>query len=282
MLGEDQDVERWSTYVGQGAIRFYLPLDVQLANDFFAQAVIVAKDVDARERLQAKLDQLLAEEFPGVVGRTYPLELGPPVGWPVQYRSQRPGHGPGARDRLPARAGDGDQRGHPAHQLRLERALPPGAHPGRPGRGAPARPQLAVARRGAQRRRHRLDRDPDARRHLPDRRRRPGDRGGAHRARDAAQPAGPAAQRPHGGARPVRDLRLRAGVSPGLAPRPGADAHGARRRRFRRPAGERRRRARAGDRRAERRPAAGLSDRARRHRRGEREVAAPRCSPWCR
>ncbi len=86
VLGEDQDVERWSTYVGQGAIRFYLPLDVQLPNDFFAQAVIVAKDVDARERLQAKLDQLLAEEFPGVVGRTYPLELGPPVGWPVQYR----------------------------------------------------------------------------------------------------------------------------------------------------------------------------------------------------
>ena len=34
-----------------GAIRFYLPLDVQLPNDFFAQAVIVAKDVAARERL---------------------------------------------------------------------------------------------------------------------------------------------------------------------------------------------------------------------------------------
>ena len=41
----DADVARWSTYVGRGAIRFYLPLDVQLPNDFFAQAVIVAKDV---------------------------------------------------------------------------------------------------------------------------------------------------------------------------------------------------------------------------------------------
>ena len=37
MLAEDDDVESWSSYVGGGAIRFYLPLDVQLANDFFAR-----------------------------------------------------------------------------------------------------------------------------------------------------------------------------------------------------------------------------------------------------
>ena len=54
LLKDDPDVERWSTYVGRGAIRFYLPLDVQLPNDFFAQAVIVAKDVAARDRLQAQ------------------------------------------------------------------------------------------------------------------------------------------------------------------------------------------------------------------------------------
>ena len=80
------EIERWSTYIGQGAIRFYLPLDVQLANPFFAQAVIVANDIDARERLQPRLEALLAEQFPQVVGRVSPLELGPPVGWPVQYR----------------------------------------------------------------------------------------------------------------------------------------------------------------------------------------------------
>lgn len=90
MLEGDPDVERWSTYVGQGAIRFYLPLDVQLANPFFAQAVIVARDIEARDRLQAKLEQRLAEDFPDVVGRVSPLELGPPVGWPVQYRVSGP------------------------------------------------------------------------------------------------------------------------------------------------------------------------------------------------
>ena len=89
-LEDDADVERWSTYVGRGAIRFYLPLNVQLPNNFFVQSVIVAKDVKARERLHAKLEKVLAEEFPAVVGRVYPLELGPPVGWPVQYRVSGP------------------------------------------------------------------------------------------------------------------------------------------------------------------------------------------------
>ncbi len=90
ILSEDPDVERFSTYVGRGAIRFYLPLNVQLANDFFAQSVVVAKDVPARVRLEDKLEQVLAEQFPNVIGRVYPLELGPPVGWPVQYRISGP------------------------------------------------------------------------------------------------------------------------------------------------------------------------------------------------
>ncbi len=89
-LKGNPDVDRWSTYVGRGAIRFYLPLNAQLPNDFFSQAVIVAKDVPARDRLQAKLEELLAKEFPNVVARVYPLELGPPVGWPVQYRVSGP------------------------------------------------------------------------------------------------------------------------------------------------------------------------------------------------
>jgi multidrug efflux pump subunit AcrB len=85
-LKNNSDVERWSTNVGRGAIRFYLPLDVQLPNDFFTQAVVIAKDLEARERLQAALETVLAEQFPDAVSRVSPLGLGPPVGWPVQYR----------------------------------------------------------------------------------------------------------------------------------------------------------------------------------------------------
>ena len=90
LLGTDQDVDHWSTHVGQGAVRFYLPLNVQLPNDFFAQAVVVTKGVEQRERVKARLEQALAGEFRNVVGRVYPLELGPPVGWPVQYRVTGP------------------------------------------------------------------------------------------------------------------------------------------------------------------------------------------------
>ena len=90
LLGEDPDIERWSSYVGRGAIRFYLPLNVQLANPFVGQSVIVTKSIEAREQLQPRLEKLLAEEFPDVVARVYPLELGPPVGWPLQYRVSGP------------------------------------------------------------------------------------------------------------------------------------------------------------------------------------------------
>jgi multidrug efflux pump subunit AcrB len=86
MLAGDPDVNRWSTYVGRGAIRFYLPLNVELPNPFFTQAVVLAKDVAARERLQKKLEAELADEIPSAVNRVSPLGLGPPVGWPVQYR----------------------------------------------------------------------------------------------------------------------------------------------------------------------------------------------------
>ena len=90
LLNDDSDVDHYSTYVGRGAVRFILTLNAQLANPFFAQFVIVAKDIDARERLQRKLEKALAEEFPEVVARVSPLELGPPVGWPLQYRVSGP------------------------------------------------------------------------------------------------------------------------------------------------------------------------------------------------
>ncbi|WP_246523692.1 efflux RND transporter permease subunit [Neoroseomonas eburnea] len=90
LLAGDADVDHWSTYVGRGAVRFYLPLNVQLPNDFFAQAVVVTKGLEQRERVRARLEQALATDFPSVAARVYPLELGPPVGWPLQYRVSGP------------------------------------------------------------------------------------------------------------------------------------------------------------------------------------------------
>ncbi len=86
LLKDDPDIEHWSSYVGRGALRFYLPLDEQLQNDFFAQTVIVTKSAEARERVKSRLQKKLDDDFPEVISGLFALELGPPVGWPVQYR----------------------------------------------------------------------------------------------------------------------------------------------------------------------------------------------------
>lgn len=90
LLKDDPDVERFSTYVGSGAIRFYLPMEVLLQNDNVTQAVVIAKGVKERDALQAKLAAKFKTEFPGLIARATPLELGPPVGWPLKYRVTGP------------------------------------------------------------------------------------------------------------------------------------------------------------------------------------------------
>ncbi|MDX7949584.1 efflux RND transporter permease subunit [Lichenihabitans sp. Uapishka_5] len=89
-FGSDPDIVSWSSYVGEGAIRFYLPLDQQLANPFFGQAVVVTKSLEARAKLQARLKTQLATSFVGTDAFVHPLDLGPPVGRPVQYRVSGP------------------------------------------------------------------------------------------------------------------------------------------------------------------------------------------------
>ena len=90
ILKEDPNVERFSTYVGSGAIRFYLPMEVLLQNENVTQSVVIAKGVKERDVLQAKLATLLKTEFSGATARATPLELGPPVGWPLKYRVTGP------------------------------------------------------------------------------------------------------------------------------------------------------------------------------------------------
>ncbi|WP_033747006.1 efflux RND transporter permease subunit [Pantoea sp. NGS-ED-1003] len=92
-LSASRDIDRYSAYVGSGAVRFYLPMDVLLEDENTAQLVVVAKDLAARARLQRYLAALLAREFSDITTRVSPLELGPPVGWPVRYRVSGPDDG---------------------------------------------------------------------------------------------------------------------------------------------------------------------------------------------
>ncbi len=85
-LKADADIESFAAYVGTGSPRFYLPLDQQLPAASFAQFVLLTHDIDARERVRARLIKLFEQDFANVRGRISRLENGPPVGFPIQFR----------------------------------------------------------------------------------------------------------------------------------------------------------------------------------------------------
>jgi multidrug efflux pump subunit AcrB len=90
-LQGNDNVDHWSTYVGTGAPRFVLSFDVQTANAWFGQMVVVTKGgIAARDALKAQFETYLKKTFPGTDTYVKLLEVGPPVGRPVQYRLSGP------------------------------------------------------------------------------------------------------------------------------------------------------------------------------------------------
>jgi multidrug efflux pump len=87
LLKDDNDIATYTSYVGQGSPRFWLGLNPQLPNEAFAEIVIVAKDVKARERIKAKIENAAADGFLSEARvRVDRFNFGPPVGFPVQFR----------------------------------------------------------------------------------------------------------------------------------------------------------------------------------------------------
>ncbi|MBX9458119.1 MAG: efflux RND transporter permease subunit [Rhizobium sp.] len=89
-LDGDADIERWSSYVGRGAVRFLLSFDVQPNSANFGQIIVVTKDLEARDRVRTRLQQVAREGFPGLDVYVNLLPLGPPAGRPIQYRVSGP------------------------------------------------------------------------------------------------------------------------------------------------------------------------------------------------
>jgi len=92
-LMHDPDLRYVTTFIGEGAPRFYLPLDQQLRNQNFAQLLLMSKSIEARERVLVVVRETLARDFPNVRFKTDRLFNGPPVGWPVQVRVTGPDRG---------------------------------------------------------------------------------------------------------------------------------------------------------------------------------------------
>jgi multidrug efflux pump len=87
LLKGDAAVDYYSSYVGNGAPRFFLSLDQQLFADNFGQFVIVTKGLKEREELKQRLEQrFAADDYSHLRVRVVRLENGPPIGYPVQFR----------------------------------------------------------------------------------------------------------------------------------------------------------------------------------------------------
>ncbi len=81
-LQDDPDIVDYSYYVGQGAPRFILSHEPVLSSSDFSQFVIVTRDLEARERVAKKIDNLLTK-FPAVQGNYRSIQIGPPAKYPV-------------------------------------------------------------------------------------------------------------------------------------------------------------------------------------------------------
>ena len=87
LLKDDRDISTYTAYIGRGSPRFWLGLNPQLPDESFAEIVIVSKDVEARERIKARIEKAVAD---GTLSearvRVDRFNFGPPVGFPVQFR----------------------------------------------------------------------------------------------------------------------------------------------------------------------------------------------------
>src|SRR6185436_9921571 len=68
-----KDIVNYVGYVGTGSPRFYLPFDQKLPQANFAQYVLLAPDIEAREAVRSWAIQTLATKFSDLQGRVLRL-----------------------------------------------------------------------------------------------------------------------------------------------------------------------------------------------------------------
>ena len=84
---QQPEVKTMTSYIGQGAPRFFLALNPELPDPAFAKIIIVTQNAEARQQLKARMEDYLAQgHFDAARVRVHALLYGPPVIWPVTFR----------------------------------------------------------------------------------------------------------------------------------------------------------------------------------------------------
>jgi multidrug efflux pump subunit AcrB len=90
-LDQQPEVEIVTSYVGQGAPRFYLALSPELPDPAFAKIVVLTPDAEAREALKHRLREAVAQGLaPEAYVRVTQFVFGPPSVFPVEFRIMGP------------------------------------------------------------------------------------------------------------------------------------------------------------------------------------------------
>ncbi len=83
-----------TSYIGQGAPRFYLAIAPELPDPSFAKIVVLTPDAKAREILKRRVRQVAAQGLvPGARIRATQIVFGPPSPFPVAFRIMGPDQG---------------------------------------------------------------------------------------------------------------------------------------------------------------------------------------------
>lgn len=85
-LADNPNIDSYSYYVGEGAPRFVLTTEPKLPANNYAQFIIVAKDIQAREALDQEIKKLANDKFTEVRMNTKLIQTGPPSSYPVMFR----------------------------------------------------------------------------------------------------------------------------------------------------------------------------------------------------
>lgn len=86
LIRDDEDLKNVATYVGESAPRFVLVIDPVQPRSNYAQLIVVANDIEARQRLEQKIHKLAAEHLPQATVFSRTIPLGPPAPYPVMIR----------------------------------------------------------------------------------------------------------------------------------------------------------------------------------------------------
>lgn len=90
-LGDQAEARIVTSYVGQGAPRFFFSMAPELPDPAFAKIVVLTPDAEAREALKHRLRGALSQGLaPEAYVRVAQLVFGPPTPFPVEFRVMGP------------------------------------------------------------------------------------------------------------------------------------------------------------------------------------------------